>query len=200
MTRKSTALVRSCRSCGYGATAAYRRAQPISDAVCATRITTEELSKLAATAIGQLAAMEEQIGDVQDGYDAAPKAALAYHKTIFGPPRKAYLKAIAHLKAEVKVHVEQSRIAYQAALVAAAHAAPAIAATEVKAALGIACPVPTGLRERESWAWKITDSDAIPRDYWILDEARLDREVREQKGALAVPGIAPVRDMIMVRG
>jgi hypothetical protein len=74
--------------------------------------------------------------------------------------------------------------AAQAALLPAARSAE-----EVTAALAVLQPKPAGWVEREEWGWRITDIAKIPADYFVLDVARLQREVDEHKHAFNVPGV-----------
>lgn len=75
--------------------------------------------------------------------------------------------------------------AAQAALLPAARSAE-----EVTAALAVLQPKPSGWVEVEHWSWEVTDPAKIPADYFVLDTARLDREVAELRHAFNVPGIA----------
>ena len=45
------------------------------------------------------------------------------------------------------------------------------------------------------WGWEIEDEAKIPREYFLLDRQRLDREVRAQKNGLSVPGIKVTSDI-----
>lgn len=75
----------------------------------------------------------------------------------------------------------------------------ATTATEVQAAVSVLVARPTGLSERESWTFEIVNIDEVPDEYFVLDEARLGREARASKGALKVPGVRPVRNVIGVQ-
>lgn len=92
-----------------------------------------------------------------------------------------------HLKNEALLFQVEERERQAAALKAAT------SQEEVADAVAVLAPKPDGLQERESWSWEVTDISQIPREYWVLDKFRIDREAREQKGALNVPGIRAVR-------
>jgi hypothetical protein len=66
---------------------------------------------------------------------------------------------------------------------------PHVTSEEERAvALAAVTPKPPGWVERADWSWEVVDLAAVPLDYFVLDEKRLDREVRELKGSFAVPG------------
>lgn len=53
-------------------------------------------------------------------------------------------------------------------------------------------PVPTkveGIHTVEDWKWKVVDVSAIPAEFWILDEMRIDNHVKFNKGGTQIPGI-----------
>ena len=98
--------------------------------------------------------------------------------------------------------------AAQAALLPAARSAE-----EVTAALAVLQPKPQGWVEREEWSYQIDPAampaaelrpdgtvalvfgpGTIPPDYFVLDVARLQREVDEHKGATNIPGITATVD------
>lgn len=80
---------------------------------------------------------------------------------------------------------EGRRRAETAQAAALSHAQP----HELAQAVAVLSPKPSGFVEVENWSWDVFDVGSIPPDYFILDTARLDRETRELKGALAVPGV-----------
>ena len=45
------------------------------------------------------------------------------------------------------------------------------------------------------WSWEIEDEAKIPREYFVLDTGRIDREVKSQKNGFAVPGIKVKSDI-----
>jgi hypothetical protein len=42
---------------------------------------------------------------------------------------------------------------------------------------------------QKRWKWKVTKSDEIPMEYYILDEKKINSEVREQKDKTQIPGV-----------
>ena len=60
-------------------------------------------------------------------------------------------------------------------------------------------PLPTidrvkGLGIRKTWKWKAVDYAKIPREYLILDEIRINKEVRTLKENTNIPGIEAYED------
>ena len=100
---------------------------------------------------------------------------------------------IEHLKSVAGAYMRAEREKLQQSL------ALATTPTEVARATQAAVAVPVGFTERESWGWEPTDLNAVPREYWILDTKRLDKEAKTRKGALAVPGIRAVRSTDLAR-
>ena len=47
----------------------------------------------------------------------------------------------------------------------------------------------TGLGIRKTWKWKVVDESKIPKKYFILDEMRINREVRGLKEQTKIEGI-----------
>jgi hypothetical protein len=52
-----------------------------------------------------------------------------------------------------------------------------------------------GAEIRRPWRWEVTDPNAIPPDYFMLDTKRVDKEVREQKDKFNVAGIRAFQDV-----
>lgn len=60
---------------------------------------------------------------------------------------------------------------------------------EIAAAVAASVPAPQGLGSRDCWRARVVDRSKVPAEYWVLDEARLDREAKASKGTAVVPGI-----------
>lgn len=58
--------------------------------------------------------------------------------------------------------------------------APVVVAEKVKVA---------GTKDVTRWDYEITDINAIPDDYWCLDESKIAKVVSATKGTVAIPGI-----------
>ena len=121
---------------------------------------------------------------IQQGLDAI--------KNLFAPPLKALHGAREALKREIKRYQTENVETHRAML------QDATTPEEVSRAVEVLAPVPSNMHERSVWSWEVTDVDKIPSDYWILDEKRIDREVREQKANYALPGIKVLRDTSIV--
>lgn len=46
-----------------------------------------------------------------------------------------------------------------------------------------------GSRVLTQWKHRVKDANLVPREYWVLDDAKLARVARETKGALEIPGV-----------
>lgn len=78
------------------------------------------------------------------------------------------------------------------ALVVAESTAPVMPVRGVKTDGGDECVAHVTSGLRDVWRWKVLDEKAIPRQYWILDEKRLNAEVRG--GARDIPGLSIYAD------
>ncbi len=53
----------------------------------------------------------------------------------------------------------------------------------------IVLPKTEGVSTTTLWRWRVTDVDAIPREYLVPDEKLLNKVVRERKDSTRIPGI-----------
>jgi len=154
------------------------------------RIDGPEQQQWAADRGGEVSDLLKQ-AEARQSEDLAPiKKLAATVKGYTQPDIDALEKAKAHLKTLIREDRERCAAAQAELLAHATSASERIAAV---AALG---PKPAGYGEAETWGWEIADLAAIPPAYFVLDEARLTREAKQHKAALAVPGIRPVRGTI----
>ncbi len=65
------------------------------------------------------------------------------------------------------------------------------AAVAAAAPVMIAAPVAKvkGIGTREVWKYEITDADAVPREYLMVDETKIGQVVRATKGTLKIAGV-----------
>lgn len=84
------------------------------------------------------------------------------------------------LKKAIASYVDGQRQAKVAALQAGDHAG-ALATTEPE--------LPTGVSTRTVWKWRIVDANLVPREYWAIDESRVQAHVSTYKGQSQIPGI-----------
>jgi hypothetical protein len=63
-----------------------------------------------------------------------------------------------------------------------------------------ATPKVSGVSFRETWAFEITDPNAIPREYLIPDTRKIQAIVSDQKEKTAIPGIKPVKQTTVAAG
>jgi hypothetical protein len=110
----------------------------------------------------------------------------------FAPIRRDLESVIKDRKDASMAFAAANKAAAQAAIVAAARAE--VSAEEVAAAVAVLAPVPKGRTSRQNWSFEITDVSAIPREYMIPDQKRLDALARTEKSKLSIPGGRPVNN------
>ena len=99
---------------------------------------------------------------------------------LFKPAKDAASRVEKLLKASMSKYVDAQTTARTAALQAGNH-------TE---ALAVAQPtMPAGVSTRTLWRFEIVDPALVPRDYLVVDSARVQAHVNEHKSASAIPGI-----------
>lgn len=91
-------------------------------------------------------------------------------------------------------HEEAAKLAAKAAAIEerAASKADALqlrAATVVAPVVQSEAPKVAGTSTREDWRFEITDPSAVPREYLLVDEAKLGRIVRALKADATIPGV-----------
>lgn len=175
------------------ATAAQQQADALG-MLLAVRVTTDAEAQ---GAVDMTRSLREQRRALETERDAQVKPLNAVVKRIrdfFRPPIDALERIETHLKAEVKRYRDVQAAAQAAALQAAT------SHEEIAEAVAVLAPKPDGVVERAVWRWELEDLAQVPREYFVLDEARIGREVRASKGATAIPGIRVVRDsQVIVR-
>lgn len=171
---------------------------------------------LAADRLNQCVALRKEIEkQLEPSITAANKAhktLTALRKRLTAPVVQAedYLRGIVGdwltkkaREAEAARRAEEERqrkIAEEAALQRAAEmeaeGAGSLATEVLDAALSAPAPavkiemdVPDALSSRDVWKWEVTDATKIPREYFLLDEKRIQREVSALRDNFNVPGI-----------
>lgn len=142
----------------------------------------------------ELANKRDEYAARRDGGLMPARALLAWIESLFpGDIIKVFDLAIEHLKSISFAYLQAERAKLQQTIALAA------SPVEIQRATAAAVAVPTGFVEKEKWTWELVDAAQVPRDYWVLDSARLDREAKKMKGNLAVAGIKPKRDTSLSR-
>lgn len=151
--------------------------------------TNEDQANYFGTLAKQIAEQCETYLERRDGGMKPARALLAWIESLFPlAPVKKCEQVIKHLK-------ERSFAFYQRKQAEArALAASATTQAEVARAVETLAPVPVGFVKVTTWTYEIVDVNAIPRDYWILDEKRLKAEAKQRKDKLNIPGIRPKPD------
>ena len=66
----------------------------------------------------------------------------------------------------------------------------ALEAGNHEAGLAVLQPeLPKGVSTRTTWRFRIVNMDLIPREYWVIDSAKVQAHVNAHKGQSAIPGI-----------
>lgn len=55
--------------------------------------------------------------------------------------------------------------------------------------------LPAGVSTRDRWTFTVTNSDLVPREYWMLDMTKIGQDVRSQGAECSIPGIRIERDL-----
>lgn len=112
--------------------------------------------------------------------------ALEAMRSWWRAPLKRYEEAEQHLRDQCNAFEARRHAELTASLTAAT------STTEIQQSVQALATPAEKTHTREEWRWEIADVSKIPYEYFVLDTARLDRESKALKGALAVPGIRPV--------
>lgn len=120
----------------------------------------------------------------------------------FKPPIDAYGNVEAVIKKKIAdYHTHQAEIARQELLAAGqaslAGDVHAGAAGMQRAQQARVEPV-QGMTTREAWTYEVTDVNAIPRSFLQPNHAMILKHIQDQKGHVAIPGIKPVKKVIVV--
>lgn len=103
----------------------------------------------------------------------------------FKPARDALNSVELALKGAISAYVEQQRAAQVAALQAGEHATAL--ATEQPT-------MPAGVSTRTVWRFEIVDPEAVPREFLVIDGAKIAQHVTAHKGNTSIPGIRVYAD------
>jgi hypothetical protein len=156
----------------------------------AWRVTDDEGFRLSGMWATQLADLRDSYAQRREGGFAPLRALWDWCESLFPKSTlKLFDQCIDHLKTEAKSYHDARKAEAIAALPEARTHAELQQATAA-----ITGGAPVGMVEVESWTFKVVDPNAIPREYWVLDEKRLASEAKKQKARLSVPGVVPVRE------
>lgn len=64
----------------------------------------------------------------------------------------------------------------------------------------VAAPKMAGISTRKIWKFDVTDPAAVPREYLVIDDAKLGAMARATKGTVAVPGVRFYEEETMAAG
>ena len=112
---------------------------------------------------------------------------------VFKPPVNAYDEVERYVKNEVALSLKEERDEQTKAL------AEATTPQEVaRSSQALVAPMPQGLGARQVWKWRVIDPSKIPAEYYVLDEARINREVRGLQDKTQIPGIEVYQEQTVV--
>jgi hypothetical protein len=143
----------------------------------------------AAGIAGQIKSAIGEIEDTRTGITKPMREALnqanAFFKRVSGP----FEEAEKILKQKLAQYGQEAREREAKALQAAASAGTHEALIAVAATIGHSAPVASNVQSRTYYEFEITDRDAIPEEFWAVDEKALGAYVRATKGSKEVPGV-----------
>lgn len=147
----------------------------------------------AADVIQQLAAqhkaMKKECESVAKPLRDAARKVSAWWK----PGLVATKDAIDHLKRGIQLYRDEQARQAQAAL------AVCTGPEEIQRAQDAILTVPRGLSQRDDFSWIVVDAELIPREYWVIDRAAIDRAVKALGDRTSIPGIEVHRGTKLVR-
>lgn len=164
----------------------HKQFQAVETYLVAVQIQGPEMTQWAVTAGKQI---REQMKAHKAERDSVLKPLKAIDKKIrgwFKPGLDLGDRLLLHLRTAIRD--EQARV--EAEQTAALQ--EATTHEEIAQAVQTLAPKPEGYHETTNWKWEIEDETKIPRDYYILDTARIDREVKGSQDKTNIPGIRPV--------
>ena len=168
------------------------------------RAPTERLAGIERTIKGRLVAFaDEQERIRREEQRKADEAARKERERLEAQAREAERKAREKAEADRKAAeaaaaagraAEAAKLAARAAATeekAAAKAEDLVvrAATTVAPVITREPPKVAGISTREVWKFEIVDANAIPREYLVVDEARIRKVVQALKGDAKIPGV-----------
>ena len=157
----------------------------------ALQVTTDAEAETAAQIAHALIAQEHAFAAQLEPFKRIKAEAEAGAK-----PWRACVNVIKDTKTGIRLKIEAYRNRQRAEQTR--QLAEATTQAEVKQAVEVLAPKPAGVSEREDWAIEIVDETQIPREYWAIDTARLQREARALKDKFNVPGVKAIRRMVPV--
>ncbi len=114
-------------------------------------------------------------------------------QALFEAPLSYYADVETVLKTKLLEAQARAKAAEDAALLAAQQASAVGDRHQLAVAMHQAgqavIETPAGQQNRTSWGYEVTDSSLIPLHFMMVDHSRLGAFVRENKGAIPVPGV-----------
>lgn len=156
-------------------------------------ITTPEQAQWAADAINSVGKNQRDQEAVRKEITAPILEAKRRIDALFKPAAAAQSAILDYLKGILKDYRQREHERQAAALAAAS------TPEETRAAVQVTPAAPVGISERATWRGEVVDESQLPRDFWIIDQAKLDRTIKAARGQITIPGVRVITDMILVR-
>lgn len=160
-------------------------------------VETQEDLEFAAETLAEIKGKAKELKAMQDRVVKPMNAALAELRSWFKPALDTLDKCEKILKRKIDKAHEEAHARQRAALDAAAAASMEGDTEAAEVALEKAmeqelAPI-KGLTMGHTWDYEITDFDAVPREYLLVDDKKVKAVIRAHKGNITIPGIKPVR-------
>jgi hypothetical protein len=160
------------------------------------RIVDDTTFEAGAGLLRELVAIRKAIDDL---FDPVVRAAYAAHKAATsqrGVVRDPVDEAEKRIRLELGKYAESQQRAREEAARIALEAEEQVLALGEGAGLPAASssppaglPTAEGLGFRDAWLFEVENLDALPREYLMPDEAKIERAVRRLGGATNIPGV-----------
>lgn len=165
----------------------------------------------------QAAATQFQVVDDATAQVAADiDGDLAARLKVLGAKRDAWCKPLRKIANEISAEIKRVEApllaarqtiksaitGYRARVAAAQQAAltQAASAQEVQRAVAVLTPqAPTGTAFRTSYRGEVVDPDQVPKDFWVIDQKKIDDAIKAAKGNITIPGVRVHVEETMVR-
>jgi len=156
-------------------------------------VTSDEDSAFAADLIREVRAKHKELDDRRKEVTGPLNGTVKTINGWFKPALDALENAEKKLKAKVALYMTEREKAAREALALAAAAQTAQEATAALAAAPAPAAMPQGVSMRTVWRWRVTDAQAVPREFCSPDAARIDAELRgalkDNEAPPEIPGV-----------
>jgi hypothetical protein len=165
------------------------------DPLLVKRLESQEDLDWAAGVLSKVKSEQRRITSERDDIVKPMREAMIRVSALFDRPLRFLRSVEDHLKGETKRYTAEAEIALAQMLT------DAQTPDEVEAAVAVMAKKPENISHRVAWRWEVADLAAVPKDYFVLDEARISLEVRRLGDDCKIPGVRVIKDStVVVRG